>query len=57
MLSRILILSLLFILVKSDVKSYAGDQILRLRLTSDREAQVVLGLDELDFWTGVGLNR
>ena len=57
MLLRILILSLLFILVKSDVKSYAGDQILRLRLTSDREAQVVLGLEELDLWTGVGLNR
>ena len=44
-------------LVKSDVQSYAGDQILRLRLTSDREAQVVLGLEELDLWTGVGLNR
>ena len=57
MLLRILILSLLFILVKSDVKSYAGDQILRLRLTSDREAQIVLGSEELDFWTGVGLNR
>ena len=57
MLLRILILSLLFILVKSDVMSYAGDQILRLRLTSDRDAQIVLGLEELDFWTGVGLNR
>ena len=51
------ILCLLFLSSTRGKWTYSGDQILRLSVTNDYEAQLVLGLRGYDFWTEVGLNR
>ena len=51
------ILCLLFLSSTRGKWTYSGDQILRLSLTNDYEAQLVLGLRGYDFWTEVGFNR